>query len=163
MLLLASSPFAILFEITEIVIYSFESQVFWTFAHIGEEIGEVMPVIANSYATASITLITFIIFIVTSFFHIAPNAVRSCFMQAMSSAVSITNASAPTRFGISRFEIRNFSFNLIAAITLTKPMNFISAATSENALITDCYKLIKSSIGYIGKVAHVRILAQIKE
>ena len=115
-----------------------------------------MPVIANFDASTTIEIIIVSIFIVASIFQTIINMVRSCFTHAMSNQPRITNAATSARCGVSIFKIRNLNFTLITAITPAKPMNFLSAATSNDAFMTNGYESAKSLASYVDKFTHSR-------
>lgn len=162
-LLLACGPFAVLFGIAKIIVVSFDSKGAQAFAHIFKEVYIAIPSVANLDAPATVTAITCMFFVVASRFHIIPDAISSCLVHSMNNGPWVAAARASARCRIAGFKVRDFSLNFISAVTLTHPVDFLSAATSKLAFIANCHKFAESIIGNIGEIAHKRILAHIKE
>lgn len=163
LLFLASSPFAILFRVPSFVINSLYSHIGRAFTHIFEKVREFKPSITNNYASSPIIRVAFMVPVVTTLFHVGPYAICPCFIHSVGFTTGIAKARTTARRSVPRFEVRSFGFNFISTVTSAKPVDFLSATAGKLAFVTNCYKLTKSSIRYIGEITHRRILTHIKE
>ena len=146
------SPFAIFGAVVAIVIYALNAATLWPVAHVGVEVFKRIPALTDFNASPAIVLIPFVVWIVASLTHSAPNFPYFGLAHPVS-AISFagklrTQAPARFRFPACKFWASN-RFDVAAitkavkmrntfAVSMVKPNNH-EAPISLPGVISRCW------------------------